>query len=426
MSEGGLKIIRHSLLGTITVFVLIVGGIAARCSDESSKQQRTITTWSGEGTQGYDGDGHHRTKSWLNQPMEMSFGQDGQAYIADWNNHRIRRVRSDNTLETVIGSESGLPGDWPCQDPADPGNCEVPLGGTMMGTTLSQNHPTDLVFAPDGTAYLAAWHNHKIYHYDPVTGVVTIVAGQQLPGFGGDGGPARNAKLNFPSSLVMDAVGNLFVSDQRSNRIRRIAADTDRTIRTVVGSSNPPSASGYGGDDGPATAVLLALTAYNEAGGADNPPPGGGLAMDGVGNLYVADTFNHCIRKVSPGTDRIIGDGESNEEIITTVAGRCTVSGYEGDGGPAKGAKFDRPFDLDIGPDGRLYVADTGNHVIRAIHLTTGIVLTVTGTGMPGFSGEGGPATAAQLRGPYGIAFDRSGNLFIVDTLNNRIRIVAK
>ena len=296
----------------------------------------------------------------------------------------------------------------------------------MMGTTLSQNHPTDMVFAPDGTAYLAAWHDHKVERYDPATGTVTIVAGQQLPGFGGDGGPARNAKLNFPSSLVMDAAGNLFVSDQRNNRIRRIAADADRTITTVAGSSSPPSASGYGGDDGPATAALLALTAYNEAGGADNPPPGGGLAMDGVGNLYVADTFNHCIRKVSPGTDRIIGDGESNEEIITTVAGRCTVSGYEGDGGPAKGGKFDRPFDLDIGPDGRLYVADTGNHVIRAINLTTGIVLTVTGTGMPGFSGEGGPATAAQLRGPYGIAFDRSGNLFIVDTLNNRIRIVAK
>jgi sugar lactone lactonase YvrE len=395
-------------------FLFLAVSVLIGCRGSSGP---AIGTWAGDGTQGYDGGGLVLTESWFNQPMELAFGPDGYAYIVDWNNHRIRRVKIDNTIESVIGTD--LPGDWPCQNPSDPADCEVPLDGTIDGTNLSLNHPMDIAFAGDGTAYIAAWHNHKVLRYDLATGIVSITAGGQQPGFSGDNGPAAGALLNFPASLVVDAFGNIFVSDERSNRIRRIADDADRTITTVAGSSSPPSASGYAGDGGPATSALLALTAHDELGGADNPPPGGGLAMGEDGSLYVADTFNHCIRKIVPGSDGVIGEGDPAEEIITTVAGTCTV------GGSSDGS-FNGPYDLDFGPDGRLYVADAGNHLVQAIDLSTGLVEAVAGTGEGGFSGDGGLPTEAKLQEPYGIAFDTEGLLYIVDTLNNRIRLVSQ
>ncbi len=416
----------QTLLSITGLGLLALGAMGASCTQDQGNVSRaswTISTWAGDGTQGDDGDGHDRLQSWLNQPMEMVFGPDGRAYILDWNNHRIRRMKSDGRLESVVGT--ALPGDWPCQNPKDPNRCEVPLDGTLAGASLSLNHPMDILFAPNGMAYIAAWHNHKVLRYDPASGLLSVVSGQQSPGFSGDGGPASKAFLNFPVSLVMDAAGNLLVSDQRNNRVRRIANDPGRTIKTVAGSSTPAGTTGFAGEGGPATEAKFALTAYNELGGADNPPPGGGLAMDGEGSLYIADTFNHCIRKVVPGPNGVIGDGDPSREIITTVAGRCTVSGYSGDGGLAINARLNTPFDLDFGPDGRLYVADTVNHVVRAIDMNTGIIETIAGTSAAGFSGDGEPATSARLRSPYGIALDKESRLYIVDTLNNRIRIVT-
>ena len=413
----------RSSLKVIILTALMLVLIGARCDEKEYRQQLTIVTWAGDGTQGDDGDGHHRLESWLNHPVEMIFGPDGMAYIMDWNNHRLRRVSSDGKLETLIGTI--LPGDWPCQNPAVPVECEVPLDGMISGHELSLNHPIDIAFSKEGVTYIAAWHNHKVYQYDPASGLVGILAGQQSPGFTGEDGAASSAKLNFPSSLVVDRIGNLLVSDERNNRVRRISKLADRVIKTVAGSSDPSDLSGYGGDGGPAIVAKLALTAYDRSGGSDNPPPGGGLAMDKAGSLYIADTFNHCIRKVVSGEDGVIGEGDPNKEIITTVAGVCGSGGFEGDGGPANKARLKRPHDLDFGPDGRLYVADTYNHVVRAIDLSTGIIQTVAGTGKAGFSGDGGPATSSRLRYPYGVAVDPKGRLYIIDTLNNRIRVVA-
>lgn len=406
----------RTLPNFITIlFLLVHSGCAGSSSSSDSNGNSTLSTWIGDGTQGFDGDGLELTESWLNQPMELVFGPNGETIIADWNNHRVRQVTSDDTLATLIGTT--LPGDWPCQDPDNPDDCETPLDETVEGTELSLNHPMDIVFRSDGIAYVAAWHNHKIEEADLTTGLVSILAGTQSPGFTGDGGTAADAKLNFPSSLVLDADENLFVSDERNNRVRRIANDEERTITTIAGSSSPPATADYDGDGGPATEAKLALTAYDEEGGSDNPPPGGGLAIDDSGNLYVADTFNHCIRKIVPGADGLIGEGDFSEEIITTAAGTCETSG-------TSETTFNEPFDLDFGPDGRLYVADTGNHVIRAIDLSTGIVETVAGNGEEGFAGDGDSPLEAELREPYGIAFDLEGNLYIVDTLNNRIRVI--
>jgi streptogramin lyase len=170
----------------------------------------------------------------------------------------------------------------------------------------------------------------------------------------------------------------------------------------------------------------LALAPYTKVDGADNPPPGGALALRADGTLFISDTFNHCIRSVAPGSDGIVGDGDPAEEIISTVAGQCTSVGFAGDGGPGRSALLNLPEDLEIGPDGKLYIADTANHVVRRLDLDTGNIDRVAGTGERGFSGDLGPPEAALLNSPYGLGFDASGGLYIVDTLNNRIRVIPK
>ena len=385
-------------------------------------RQGDITTWVGDGTQGNDGDGHALLESWLNQPMALQFAADGSGLILDWNNHCVRRSTRAGTLETVIGLD--LPGDWPCQSPEDPSSCEVPLDGAINGRALNLNHPTGVALAgSDGSFYVAAWHNHKLLHFDAGSREVTIVAGRQKPGFAGDGGPARQALLNFPSAVVLQSDGGLLVSDERNNRVRRIAPDADHIITTVAGADPAISVDA---DGAPATQTRLDLTTSEEASGSDNPPPGGSIILGSDGSLLIADTFHHCIRRVAPGADGVVGVGDPSEEVVSTLAGTCGAAGYDGDGGPATAALLDRPFGLALGPDGALYIADTHNHAIRRVDQETGSIETLIGTGSPGFAGDGDRASTARLREPYGVAFDGEGNLYVVDTQNNRIRRVVR
>jgi serine/threonine-protein kinase len=229
---------------------------------------------------------------------------------------------------------------------------------------------------------------------------VTVTCGG-MPGFGGDGGPARKAQLNQPSQLAVDDDGTQYIVDQRNQVIRRI--QPDGTIGTMAGT---PTMAGYEGDGGPADKAKLNFPA------GPNPLPAGGLALDGNGNLYVSDTLNHSIRKI---------DLASNE--ITTVAG-TGEAGFSGDRGPATEAKLNFPRKLAIGPDDRLYVADQMNNRIRAIDLKKGTITTVAGTGKRGFSGDGGPPEDAKLDRPASITFGSEGALYIVDTYNSRIRRV--
>ena len=367
-----------------------------------------VTVAVGTGRQGFDGDGHLAADSWLNQPTEVGFDADDNLYIVDWNNHRVRGVR-EGKLETVIGAK--LPGDWPPDLDASAG---------VAGTELALNHPMDIAFAEDGQATVAAWHNHKLLELDPSSGKVRRLAGGARPGYLGDSGPAPMALMNFPASVVLDAAGAV-VADQRNNVIRRITGGDEPTITTIAGVKGP---SGYKGEQGPAAAAALGMCPYDEAGGSDNPPPGGELALDGDGNLYLSDTFNHCVRRILAGDDGVVGAGDPEQELIETFAGECGTAGFDPDLEPAK-LLLDTPRDLEV-HDGGLYIADSGNSVIWRVELDSGKATRVVGTGEAGDAESGALPLEAPLRHPYGIGFDHAGNLYIADTMSSRVLVLGR
>jgi sugar lactone lactonase YvrE len=220
-------------------------------------------------------------------------------------------------------------------------------------------------------------------------GIITTVAGNGTSGYSGDGGPAINAELFYPNGVAVDAFGNLFIADAYSQRVRKVG--TNGIITTVATSylSN-------GGNGGPATNAPLTPT---------------GVAVDAAGNLYIADSPASSILKL--GTNG----------IITTVAGNGK-GGYSGDGGPATDAELSEPQGVAVDASGNLFIADGGDNVIRKVG-TNGIITTVAGYGTAGYSGDGGPATKAELNHPEGVAVDAVGNLFIADASNERIREVG-
>ena len=351
-------------------------------------ERGTICTWAGNGVQGFNGDGRALRDTAMYWPLDMEFAPDGTPYVIDWNNHKIRRATAAGTFETVMGTD--LPGDGP---PDGMGDLTEP---GALGTTVSLNHPTDLIFGNDGRMLMVAWHNHKIRRFDPQSGRVFVTIGRG-PGLM-DGVPAAMSRLKQPSKAVFDRAGNMYILDQGNGRIRRIG--TDGMITTIAGNGMR----GFAGDGGPA-----AMAVFNWQAG-ENPEPEGGLAIGPDGNLYVADTGNHRVRRIdltAMTIDTVVGDG---------------MFRFAGDDGPARMASLYAPQDIEFGPDGNLYIADSQNHRIRTVNLMTGVITTVAGTGTHGYSGDRGPAREAQLWRPWGLAFDRDGNLFISDTLNNRIR----
>lgn len=224
---------------------------------------------------------------------------------------------------------------------------------------------------------------------------VLVVAGTGVRGFAGDGGPAKGADLNRPSGIAVDASGEIVILD--GDRVRRIGSDG--TIRTIAGTGT----SGYSGDGFAATLANLNLAVF------PGPMPQG-VAVDDEGNVYVADYFNHRVRRISPS------------QTITTIAG-TGEPGSGGDGGPASEATLSHPVGLAVDRAGNLYIADSGNSRIRVID-RNGRIRAFAGTGEPGRSGDGGLALAARLDGPAGIAIDRAGNLFIADSANHMVRVV--
>lgn len=382
--------------------VLALGGLLAAGGCGGDKQCNVsghACTWLGEpGQLGFNGDGHDRLDTLLYWTMDTLFAKDGTVWFLDWNNHIVRKVGLDGKVVTVVGwNDPVFPGDG---DQADP-TAEYSAAGAP-GTDVQLNHPTDLYQMPDGTIILMAWHNHKIRKIDPATGHVWIVGGGGS-GFAGDGGPVSMALFKQPSRLAVDEQQNIYLVDQQNQRIRKIDAQT-QIITTIVGNGTQ----GYGGDGGPALQAELNFKI------GDNPEPSGGIAYKD-GKLYIADTENNRIRRVD------LASG-----MIDTLAG-TGQAGFSGDGGPATQAMVNHPRDLEFGPEGDLYIADTDNARVRAINLANGQIRTVAGTGELGLDpSDDRLATQTKLNRPFGIDFDPQGNLYISDTLNSRILRVAK
>ena len=262
-------------------------------------------------------------------------------------------------------------------------------GGPAVDAQL--RYPTGVAVDGAGNLFIADRHNQRIRKVD-TAGVITTVAGTGSFGLGGDGGPAVDAQLRYPSDVAVDGAGNFFIADNWNHRIRKV--DSAGVITTVAGTG---WGGGFSGDGGPATAARL------------NYPTG--VAVDGAGNLFIADPDNHRIRKVD------------SAGVITTVAG-TGEEGFSGDGGPATSARLDSPHGVAVDGAGNLFIADGGNRRIRKVD-TAGVITTVAGTGRRyGFSGDGGPAVDAQLRYPAGVTVDGAGNLFIAEWGNQRIRKV--
>jgi len=368
----------------------LLGACDGATNDAACSDPGTLCTWAGTGEPGFDGDGNPLLESLLYWPIDVTFTSDDEAYILDWNNHAVRHVEPDGTLQTVIGT--GFIGDGP----ADLSDKEPP---GAPGTTVDLNHPTQLVELSSGKLLLVSWHNHKLREYDPDTGLVVIVCGA-APGFKGDDGPARGAALNQPSMVALDEDDSEYILDMRNQVIRKI--DPEGVIHTVAGT---PMTKGYAGDGGPP------LGAEFDFPSGSNPPPGGGLAIDDDGRLYVSDTLNHAIRRI---------DFAAN--VIETFAG-TGEAGYGGDGELATEAQLNNPRDLAISPDGTtLYVADELNDRVRSIDLDSGVIDTVAGNGERGYDGEGKVPTETALNRPAGLAFDLDGMLYIADAYNHRIR----
>ena len=336
----------------------------------------TITTLAGTGGPAFGGDGERATAARLSFPEGVAVDGAGNLYIADRGNHRIRKVGPDGIITTLAGTGAGGGGRF---------------GGDGGPATAAQlSFPEGMAVDGAGNLYIADRGNHRIRKVGP-GGIITTLAGTGRSAFGGDGGPAIAAQLDEPVGVAVDGAGNLYIADKNNSRIRKVGPGG--IITTLAGTGR----SAFGGDGGPATAAQF------------NSPEG--VAVDGAGNLYIADRGNHRIRKVRPGG------------IITTLAGTGGPA-FGGDGGPATAAALRLPKGVDIDGAGNLYIADSRNHRIRKVGLD-GIITTLAGTGVRGFGGDGGPATAAQFNSPEGVAVDGAGNLYIADRGNHRIRVLT-
>ena len=385
-----------------------------------------IGTVAGDGTCCYSGDGGPAVKAQLHQPDGVATDAAGNLYIADLGNNRIRKVTAAGVISTLAGTnQNGYSGD----------------GGPATSAQLAIAWA--VAVDPAGNVYIA--DSNRIRKVS-LNGSIATIAGQRASGYSGDGGPAVNAQLDQPVAIAVDAAANLYIADTGNNRIRELAATGVITTLAGDGTRN------YSGDGGPAAKAQL----YNPEGLFAAPSgklyfadyarirmltPGGniatvagdgisgystdgipatgahlsqpeGVALDAAGNLYIADSgASNRIRKVTP-------DG-----TISTLAGNGTA-GYSGDGGPAVSAQLNDPEGVALDAAGNLYIADSANGCIRKV-TPDGAISTVVGNGTPGFSGDGGAATSAQLSYPRGVTVDTAGNLYIADFGNGRVRKVS-
>ena len=272
------------------------------------------------------------------------------------------------------------------------GNGTLGYTGDNGPATSAEIHgPYAVATDSAGDLYIADSGNNVIRKV--ANGVITTVAGNGTMGYSGDTGPATSAQLDAPYGVAVDSAGNLYIADSANNVIRKVSGGV---ITTIAGNGT----SGYTGDNGPATSAQLFTPSA--------------VALDSAGNLYILDFGNNVIRKVS-----------ASSLVITTVAGTNATYGFGGDNGPATSAELYGPNGIAVDSAGNLYIADTSNSRIRKVSASNGVITTFAGNGTPGFAGDGASATSAELNGPWGVAVDSAGNLYIADLGNNRIRKVS-
>ncbi len=394
---------------------------------------------------GFGGDGGPATEARLHVASGVAVDKNGDLFIADAQNQRVRRVDATTGIITTVA-----------------GNGTDRFVGDGFLATSVPLRPDSFAVDENGNLFIAVLGDHRVRRVDADTGIITTVAGNGEKGFSGDGGPATEASFVGPNAVAVDTAGNLFIADAKSHRIRQVDAKTG-IITTIVGTGKP----GFY-DDGRLAANSVPLkTPY-------------GVAVGPMGNLFIADTGNHRIRRMDAETGIVttvagngatggfpdgilatavslrsphhvtldtagnlyLGDGQNHvlrvdaeTGILTTVAGSRGpwVYGY-GDGGPATDARFNSLSGVAVDRVGNLFIADAQNHHIRRVDAETGIITSVVGDPeehkvqgyYPGdFRGDGGPAAEARLNSPWEVVLDKAGNLFIADLGNRRIRRVS-
>jgi sugar lactone lactonase YvrE len=391
-----------------------------------------IQTVAGTGDSGWSGDGALACAACLNEPKSLTIDGEGNLFIADSENHVVRKIdMKTQCIKTVAGAiqrnelgvkiVSSVPvAEGVNGDPfAESGTVDLhavtqqtDLSGTVRyvatgtapatrfngdGRPAEQallNFPTAVVVDREGHLYIADTLNHRVRRVDAETGVITTVAGLGRPRFFGDGGLAVEAGLNEPTALAVSDEGVLYIADQSNNRVRAVDLATG-VIRTVAGTGQ----AGYNGDGVAATETGLA------------GPSGLVLASDGT--LFIADSFNGRVRALDPVTG-----------LIRTVVGDGGEYRYQGPDEPPS-RSLSRPSGIALDEEGNLYVTDSDNHLVRRWNRITGFIERVAGVGVAAYGGDGGAALEAGLSYPFGVVMDRAGHVLVADTFNHRIREIV-
>jgi trimeric autotransporter adhesin len=271
-------------------------------------------------------------------------------------------------------------------------------GDGGQASTAQMHFPTGLVFDKAGNMFISDQVNNVVREVTKSTGIISTIAGNYAygSGYSGDGGQATNAELFGPLAMAIDSTGNIYIADNVNSVIRKVDMTTG-IISTVAGIGNVLN---YSGDGGQATAAELSRPT--------------GMALDKDGNLYIADCLNSVIRKVDHSTG-----------IINTIVGIPKKAGYNGDGGPATSAELQYPQNLTLDAKGNMYIADASNNVVRYVDASTGNISTIAGNGKPGYYGDGGQATNAELDNLTDVTLDANGNVYIGDFNNQVVRLLT-
>ncbi|NDC40974.1 MAG: hypothetical protein EBZ77_05405, partial [Chitinophagia bacterium] len=359
--------------------VFATGLIALFLSLSCAVQAQTINLFAGTGTAGYSGDGGAATAADINNPAKIAVDGSGNVYFVEGINHTVRKVDASGTITTIAGNTSAT------------------YSGDGGQATAAGMLPFGVAVDASGNVYISDPTNHVIRKVNGSTGVITRYIGTRVAaGTAGDGSAATagTVRLNQPYGITFDNSGNLYIADYGNHNVRVVSAATGN-ISTFAGTA---SSSGFSGDGGAATAAQL------------NAPED--VAADDFGNVFISDNGNNVIRKVN------------SSGVIATIAGTAGTSGYSGDGGAATAAELSSPVSLTTDAAGNVYFYDASNFRIRRV-TPSGYISTVAGTGTSGYSGDGGPATAANLGLAYGLAYDGAQTIYVTDMSSWHIRTLT-